>query len=41
NDDVNISRVTLKQRPEWRRAKSADEQHKRDLRINVINDNFE
>ncbi|CAG8633490.1 9051_t:CDS:2, partial [Racocetra fulgida] len=41
NDDINVSRVTLKQRPEWRRTKSADEQHKRDLRINVINDNFE
>ncbi|CAG8481137.1 11262_t:CDS:2 [Gigaspora rosea] len=41
NDDVNVSRVTLKQRPDWKRAKSADEQHKRDLRLNVIDDNFE
>ncbi|CAG8663393.1 12196_t:CDS:2 [Cetraspora pellucida] len=40
NDDINVSQVTLKQRPEWKRAKSADEQ-KRDLRINVIDDNFE
>ncbi|CAG8484332.1 5754_t:CDS:2 [Scutellospora calospora] len=41
NDDINVSRVTLKQRPDWKRTNSVNEQNKRDLRINVIDDNFE